>query len=83
MENIIIKLILKGEEMKFCIREWSENTVVLMTETGHVLSYFRSVNEALDACSQWYNSNAGELKHNVVVQYKHKETTYEPRTQYA
>lgn len=56
--------------MKFCIREWSENTVVLMTEAGHVLSYFRSINEALDACSQWYNSNASELKYSVVVQHK-------------
>ena len=56
--------------MKFCIKEWSENTVVLMTEAGHVLSYFRSVNEALDACSQWYNNNAGELKLNVAVQYR-------------
>jgi len=76
-------MILIGEEMKFCIREWSENTVVLMTETGHVLSYFRSVNEALDACSQWYNSNTGELKHNVVVQYKHNETMNESCTRYA
>lgn len=56
--------------MQFCIREWSENTVVLMTEAGHVLSYFGSVNEALDACSLWYNSNANELKHNVCVQYR-------------
>jgi len=56
--------------MKFCIRVWSENTVVLMTEAGHVLSYFRSVSEALDACSQWYSCNSGELKHQVAVQYR-------------
>ncbi len=61
--------------MKFCIREWSENTVVLMTEAGHVLSYFRSINEALDACSQWYNSNASELKYSVVVQHKEDTVT--------
>jgi len=60
--------------MKFWIREWSENTVVLMTEAGHVLSYFRSINEALDACSQWYNSNAGELKYSVAVQHKEDKT---------
>ena len=75
MENIIIKLILKGEKMKFCIREWSEQTVVLMTEAGHVLSYFGSVNEALDACSQWYNINTSELKHNVCVQYRNADYT--------
>lgn len=74
---------LKGEEMKFCIREWSENTVVLMTEAGHVLSYFRSVGEALDACSLWYNSNADELKYNVVVQYKHKQAISESPTRFA
>jgi len=83
MENIIIKLILKGKEMKFYIREWSENTVVLMTEAGHVLSYFGSVNEALDACSQWYNSNASELKHNVFVKYKHAASSYESHTRFA
>jgi len=60
--------------MKFCIKVWSENTVVLMTEAGHVLSYFRSINEALDACSQWYTSNGGELKYSVVVQYKEQKT---------
>jgi len=66
-------MILTGDDMKFCIREWNENTVVLMTEAGHVLSYFASVSEALDACSQWYFSNDTELKYNVVVNYKHKE----------
>ncbi|MCW8936131.1 MAG: hypothetical protein OQK98_15570 [Gammaproteobacteria bacterium] len=59
--------------MKFCIREWSENTAVLMTEAGFVLSYFGSVNEALDACSQWYACNASELKHNVCVLYKNSD----------
>ncbi len=53
--------------MKFHIRKWSEHTVVLMNDSGNVLSYFRSINEALDACSQWYDSNASELKQNVVV----------------
>ncbi len=60
--------------MKFCVKEWSENTVVLMTEAGHVLSYFRSINEALDACSQWYNSNGSELKYSVAVQYKNQKS---------
>jgi len=59
------------KKMKFCIREWSEDTVVLMTDEGHVLSYFRSISEALDACSQWYSSNTGELKYSVVIQHKH------------
>lgn len=59
--------------MKFCIREWSENTVVLMTESGHVLSYFNSINEALDACSQWYSSNMSELKYSVAVQYREEK----------
>jgi len=62
--------------MKFCIKEWSENTVVLMTEAGHVLSYFRSINEALDACSQWYSSNGGELKYSVAVQYKNTKNPH-------
>lgn len=56
--------------MKFYIREWSDNTIVLMTETGHVLSYFSSINEALHACSEWYGMNLGEKKYEVTVQYR-------------
>ncbi len=56
--------------MKFCIREWSDTTVVLMTQSGHVLAYFSSVSDALDVCSQWYDSQAGELKYSVEVWYR-------------
>ena len=68
----------KKEEMamKFFIREWSKNTVVLMTEGGHVLSYFSSVVEALDACSEWYDINQSEEKYEVMVQYRHTHNTY-------
>jgi hypothetical protein len=70
-DNSLMKLKMKEEtKMKFCIREWSENTVVLMTDSGHVLSYFNSINEALDACSQWYSNNVSELKYSVTVKYK-------------
>ena len=62
--------------MKFFIREWSESTVVLMTETGHVLSYFSSVSEALNACSEWYDVNLGEKKYEVTVQYKQNSQDY-------
>jgi len=53
--------------MKFHIRKWSENTVVLMNDSGNVLAYFRSINEALDACSLWYESNTRESKQDVAV----------------
>lgn len=56
--------------MKFFIREWSEDTVVLMTEAGHMLSYFGSVQEALHACSEWYSINLDEKKYEVTVQYR-------------
>lgn len=66
-----MKLITKEElEMKFCICEWSKGTVVLMTGSGHVLSYFISVNEALEACSEWYESNKSEMKYSVSIRYK-------------
>lgn len=58
--------------MKFCVCEWSEATVVLMTESGHVLSYFNSIGDALEACSEWYKSNQGERKYTVDVRYKDK-----------
>lgn len=62
--------------MRFFIREWSEQTIVLMTDSGHVLSYFASVSEALDVCSEWYNSNNNEQKLEVMVQYKRDNAAY-------
>jgi len=56
--------------MRFYIREWSDDTIVLMTETGHVLSYFSTINDALHACSEWYDVNLSEKKYEVTVQYK-------------
>lgn len=56
--------------MKFFIREWSKKTIVLMTESGHVLAYYGSINEALDACDQWYCRNTSELRLNVSIQYR-------------
>ncbi len=56
--------------MKFCIKEWSSETIVLMTENGNVLSYFNSIAEALDACAEWYNANSFEQKYEVAIQYK-------------
>lgn len=62
--------------MKFFIREWSEKTIVLMTESGHVLSYFGSIAEALDACGDWYNSNINEKRYEVLIQYKQDDVNY-------
>lgn len=56
--------------MKFFIREWSKKTIVLMTEAGHVLAYFSSINDALDACDQWYCKNTSEQRLNVTIQYR-------------
>ncbi len=56
--------------MKFCIREWSKNTIVLMTEGGHVLAYFHTIAEALDTCSEWYRNNKQEQRYEVMIQYR-------------
>lgn len=40
--------------MKFYIREWNEDTIVLMTEMGHILGYYSSTEEALKARDGWY-----------------------------
>jgi len=40
--------------MKFYIREWNENTIVLMTQMGHILGYYSSTEEALQARDEWY-----------------------------
>ena len=62
--------------MKFYIREWSEKTIVLMTDSGHVLSYFPSIGDALNACADWYSTNKNEQKYEVFVQYKHDNEDY-------
>jgi hypothetical protein len=71
------------KEMKFYIREWSDNTIVLMTETGHVLSYFSTINDALHACSEWYDVNLSEKKYEVTVQYRKSVQAYESMPAYA
>jgi len=62
--------------MKFYIRKWSEHTVVLMNDTGNVLSYFVSIHEALEACSQWYDSNALESREDVVVHQSQEQSGF-------
>ena len=62
--------------MKFYIREWSNNAVVLMTEGGHVLSSFTSIHEALEMCEQWYSSHHQEIKQDIMIQYKQKKSDY-------
>jgi len=63
--------------MKFFIREWNEETIVLMTEMGHVLAYFSSTAEALKACDEWYKFNDAEKKQEVTVQYLKPDMNYE------
>ena len=62
--------------MKFYIREWSEKTIVLMTDSGHVLSYFPSIGDALNACADWYSTNTSEQKYEVFVQYRNNNDDY-------
>ena len=62
--------------MKFYIREWSEKTIVLMTDSGHVLSYLASISDALNACADWYNTNTNEQKYEVFVQYRNNKDDY-------
>lgn len=54
--------------MKFIIKEWDNNTISLMTETGNVLGYFPSIFSALSTCEEWYLWNNKEPKHEVKIQ---------------
>ena len=63
--------------MNFFVREWSEDTVVLMTEMGHVLAYFSSTIEALKACDEWYKFNDTEKKQEVTVEYLKSDMNYQ------
>lgn len=63
--------------MKFFIREWNVDTIVLMTEMGHVLAYFSSTIEALQACDEWYKLNGVEHRQSVTVEYLKSDMNYE------
>ncbi len=62
--------------MKFYIREWSDTTIVLMNDSGHVLAYFASVSEALEACGEWYNCYQEEQRFQVQIQYRKDKYAY-------
>ncbi|MDH5472104.1 MAG: hypothetical protein OEY87_04195 [Gammaproteobacteria bacterium] len=53
--------------MKFYIKEINDHTVTLMTEAGHVLAYFPTVIEALNACDEWYMVNHNAPDHQIKV----------------
>jgi hypothetical protein len=53
--------------MKFYIREWNEDTIVLMTEIGHILDYYSSTEEALKARDGWYKFNDAEKRQEVTI----------------
>jgi hypothetical protein len=63
--------------MKFFIRQWNEDTIVLMTDMGHVLAYFSSVAEAIKACEEWYKGNIDEQQQSATVQYLKTDASYE------
>ena len=63
--------------MKFYIREWNEDTIVLMTEMGHVLAYFSSTEEALKACDEWYKFNDAEKRQEVTILNLKPDMNYE------
>ena len=69
--------------MKFYIREWNDNTIVLMTEAGHVLSYFSSIKDALQVCSEWYEVNVTEKRYEVTVQCRKPVHGYTSMPAYA
>lgn len=44
--------------MTFYIKAWPDNTATLMTEIGQILWTFPSVEEAAQACQEWYDINS-------------------------
>ena len=53
--------------MKFYVKTWDKNKVTLMTELGHVLGYFDSVEEALTTCNEWYLHNSREPRQQISI----------------
>ncbi|TNF35223.1 MAG: hypothetical protein EP315_06260 [Gammaproteobacteria bacterium] len=53
--------------MKFQINELKDHTASLMTDMGYVLGYFRTIDDARQACDAWYSQNNQEQKFDVEV----------------
>ena len=47
---VTIRLSDKVIDMKYFIKEWSDNTATLIAEDGYALEIYNSVDEAIDAC---------------------------------
>ena len=48
-----------------------------MTEMGHVLAYFSSTEEALEACDEWYKFNDAEIRQEVTIHNLKPDMNYE------
>ena len=53
--------------MKFTVNQHHSTSVSLLTDTGYMLGYFTSIDEALDTCNEWYSTNSREQKYDVKV----------------
>lgn len=63
--------------MKFYIKQWSDQTVSLMTELGDVLAYFSSVQDAMQVCTAWNLFNEKDACHEILL---HDSNMIEPAT---
>lgn len=51
--------------MAFYIKAWPDNTATLMTAMGQVLWTFPTVEEAAQACRDWYSVNSVRTEYEV------------------
>ena len=43
--------------MKFFIKRWPDDTATLMTESGQVIWTFGSMQEAVEGCTEWIDTD--------------------------
>ena len=53
--------------MTFYIKAWPDRSATLMTETGHILWTFPTLDEAMAACRDWYDNHEVRTEHETVM----------------
>ena len=64
--------------MKFYIKEFPDDTAILMTEQGQVIWTFSSVDDALDECDELTDP---ETSHSPIAKARVKSTSVSARRQ--
>ncbi|MFQ5488743.1 MAG: hypothetical protein ACE5ET_09915 [Gammaproteobacteria bacterium] len=53
--------------MTFYIKAWPDNSATLMTELGQILWTFPTLDDALNACRDWYSMHEVRTEYEAIL----------------